>query len=83
MAAVWVRLHGSLPSHSAEEGADKGDGILVTFPREKANVKEVFARLHIPEKAVAFVAINGIKSAKDARLKDGDKLAVFPFVTGG
>ena len=83
MAAVWVRLHGSLPSHCAEGGADRGDGISVTFPQEKVRTEEVFARLHIPEEAVAFVAINGVKAAKDAWLADGDKVAIFPFVTGG
>jgi molybdopterin converting factor small subunit len=83
MAVVWVRLHGSLPSHCAEEGADRGDGISVTFPQEKVNMEEVFDRLHIPEEAVSFVAINGMKCAKDTWLTDGDKVAIFPFVTGG
>ena len=83
MAVVWVRLHGSLPSHCAEEGTDRGDGITVTFPQKKVGMKEVFDRLHISEAAVSFVAINGIKGAKEAWLKDGDKIAIFPFVTGG
>ena len=83
MTVVCVRLHGSLPSHCAEEGVDRGDGISVTFPQEKVSMKEVFARLHIPEEAVAFVTINGAKAAKDAWLTNGDKVAIFPFVTGG
>ena len=83
MAVVWVRMHGSLPSHCAEEGADRGDGISVTFPQEKVSMERVLATLHLPEKAVSFVAINGVKAARDARVTDGDKVAIFPFVTGG
>ena len=83
MAVVWIRLHGPLPSHCAEEGADRGDGISVTFSQEKVSMEEVFARLHIPEEVVSFVAINGVKTAKDAWVTDGDKVAVFPLVAGG
>ena len=83
MAVVWVRLHGSLPSHCAEEGTDREDGIPVTFPQEKVNVTEIFNRLDISEDVVSFVAINGFKGAKDAWLKDGDKVTIFPYVTGG
>lgn len=83
MAVVWVRLHGSLPSHCAEEGADRGDGISVTFPQEKVSMEEVFARMHISEEAVSFVAINGTKCAKDTWVTDGDKVVFFPLVIGG
>jgi len=83
MAAVWVRLYGSLPSHFDEEGADKGDGLLVVFQGKRVKMREVFSRLHIPEEAVSFVAINGVKAAKDAWLTDGDKVAIFPLVAGG
>jgi molybdopterin converting factor small subunit len=46
-------------------------------------MEEVFARLRIPEEAVAFVAINGVKAARDAWVTDGDKVAFFPLVAGG
>lgn len=80
---VWVRTHGSLSSHSVEEGVDKGDGAPVAFSRKRVKVGEIFARLHIPEEAVAFVAINGVKCTKDAWVTDGDKVAIFPLVAGG
>jgi len=83
MAAVWVRLHGSLSSHFDEEGVDKGDGLLVSFQDKRVKVREVFSRFNIPEEAVSFVAINGVKAAKDAWLTDGDKVAIFPPVAGG
>lgn len=81
MALVRVRAYGSLPAYYAEEGGD--DGISITFPQKRVRVKEIFTRLHIPEKAVAFVALNGVKCAKDALVADGDKVTIFPFVAGG
>lgn len=83
MAVVWVRLHGSLPSHCAEEGVERGDGISVMFPQERVMMEEILARLHIPGEAVAFVAVNGIKSTKDFWVTDGDKVSIFPSVAGG
>jgi len=83
MVVVWVRTYGALSSHSVEEGVDKGDGAPVAFPRKRVKVREILARLHIPEEAVAFVAINGVKCTKDAWVTDGDKIAIFPLVAGG
>jgi len=83
MAVVKVRLHGSLPSHYSKEGKGRGEDIAVKFPQEKVRVKEIFAKLNIPHEAVAFVAINGVKGAKDAWAKEGDKVTIFPFVAGG
>jgi sulfur carrier protein ThiS len=83
MAVVWVRTHGSLSSHSVEDGLGKGDGAPVTFRGKKLKVREVFSRLHINEEAVSFVAINGVKSAKDAWVTDGDRVTIFALVAGG
>jgi len=62
---------------------DRGDGISVMFPQERVRVAEVLTRLHIPVETVGFVAINGVKCAKDVWVTDGDKVAIFPFVAGG
>lgn len=83
MAVVWVRTYGALSSHSVEEGVDKGDGAPVVLPQRRVKVREIFDRLHIPEEAVAFVAINGVKCAKDAWITDEDKVTIFPLVAGG
>ncbi|GEM_PF-2824336 len=83
MAVVWVRTYGSLSSYSVEEDVGKGDGAPLVFQGRRVKVGEVFPRLHIPEEAVSFVAINGAKAAKDAWVTDGDKVAIFPLVAGG
>lgn len=66
-----------------KEGVDRGDGAAVVFLGKRVKVREIFARLHIPEEAVAFVAINGVKCTKDAWVTDGDKVAILPLVAGG
>ena len=80
---VQIHLHGSLAQHSAGEGADSGNGIAITFPQKKVSMAQVFERLHIPEEVVGFVAINGVRAAKDTWVTDEDEIAIFPLVTGG
>jgi len=80
---AWVRTHGSLSSHPVKEGIGRGDGVPVMFQGKRLKVREVFSRLHIPEELVSFVAINGVKSAKDAWVIDGDKVTIFALVAGG
>jgi len=69
--------------HSAGEGADSGNGITITFPQKKVSMAQVLDRLHIPVEVVGFVAINGVRAAKDAWVTDEDEIAIFPLVTGG
>jgi hypothetical protein len=83
MAVVWVRTYGSLSSHSFKEDVDNGDGVPVVFRGKRVKVREVFSKLHIPEESVSFVAINGVKAAKDVWVTEGDKLAISPLVAGG
>lgn len=80
---IRIRLHGSLSQHYAREGTDSGNGITITFPQKKVSMTQVFDRLHIPVEVVGFVAINGVRAAKDTWLADEDEIAIFPLVTGG
>lgn len=80
---VRIRLHGSLAQHYAGGGADSGNGITITFPQKKVSMAQVFDRLHIPVEVVGFVAINGVRAAKDTWVTDEDQIAIFPLVTGG
>ena len=80
---IRIHIHGSLARHFAEKGADSGNGMSVTFPQEKVSMTQIFDRLRISEEVVGFVAINGVKAAKDTWVADGDEVAIFPLVTGG
>jgi len=80
---IRIRLHGSLAQHSAGEVAASGNGITITFPQKKVSVSQIFDRLGISEEVVGFVAINGVKVAKDTWVTEEDDVAIFPLVTGG
>jgi molybdopterin converting factor small subunit len=55
----------------------------ITFPQKKVRMAQIFNRLRISEEVVGFVAINGVRAAKDTWVTDGDEVAIFPLVTGG
>lgn len=80
---VRIRMHGSLGRHHAEDSTNSGNGISITFPQKEISMAQVFDRLHIPEESVGFVAVNGVRTAKDTVVTDGDEIAIFPMVTGG
>ncbi len=80
---VRIRLNGSLAQHYAGEGADSGNVIKIAFSQKKVSMAQVFDRLHIPGEVVGFVAINGVRAAKDTWVTDEDEIAIFPLVTGG
>jgi len=80
---IRIRLHGSLAQHYAGEVADSGNGVSITFPQKKVSMAHIFNRLRISEEIVGFVAINGVRAAKDTWVTDEDEVAIFPLVTGG
>ncbi len=64
--------------------APKLPGDADRFPiEEDTAVADVLSKLQIPENQARLIFVNGRKTAKDARLKDGDRLGVFPPVGGG
>jgi molybdopterin converting factor small subunit len=76
-------MHGSLARHFAGKGADSGNGMAVKFLQKKVSMAQILNRLRISEEVVGFVAINGVRAAKDTWVTDGDEVAIFPLVTGG
>jgi len=80
---VRIRMHGSLARHFAGKDAGSGNGITITFPQKKVSMAQIFDRLRISEEVVGFVAINGVRAAKDTWVTDEDEIAIFPLVTGG
>jgi molybdopterin converting factor small subunit len=78
MAMATVRLNGLL-----SRGIDNTHQVY--FDEKRIRLKTVIFRmkLEIPEKSVAFFAINGTKAAQDSWINDGDIIDVFPVVAGG
>ena len=46
-------------------------------------VDDLMNRLKIPEKVTNIVMVNGVQGDRDAELKEGDVVSVFPPIAGG
>ncbi|MEG6616849.1 MoaD/ThiS family protein [Peptococcaceae bacterium 1198_IL3148] len=75
-----VRLYSGLEKFVA--GATYGKPLAVELP-DGANVKELLAKLNIPEVEVFSILANGIHRHLEDVLNDGDRVALFPPVGGG
>lgn len=64
----------------AEKSPENSDNYPVS---EGETVTDVLDRVGIPIDEVKIVFINGVSSAFDAPLSDGDRVGVFPAVGGG
>ena len=47
------------------------------------DVAQLIKTLGIPEKDVKIVFVNGVKASLDTKLKDKDRVGIFPAVGGG
>ncbi|MBM4328859.1 MAG: MoaD/ThiS family protein [Deltaproteobacteria bacterium] len=77
---IEVCLYASL----ASKLPDKTDRNIcpMEFP-EAVSVRDVLDRLNINEEEPKIIFVNGIHAKLDDRLKEGDRLAVFPPIAGG
>jgi sulfur carrier protein ThiS len=50
---------------------------------EGTTIEGLLKRLRVPLDAVKVVFLNGIHAGREQRLKDGDRIGVFPLVAGG
>jgi molybdopterin converting factor small subunit len=57
----------------------------ISFEGNREKLKTVLSemKVELPDKAVAFFAINGIKVINDSWVSDGDIIDIFPVVAGG
>jgi len=72
---ITVRLFATL-----REG--RGKELTLDVP-EGTTPRNIVSRLAIPEDEIAILLINGRDGKMDDRLKDSDKLSLFPPVGGG
>ena len=75
---IDVRLFAHLPSTS-----ESGKAEFQVEARQGLTVRDVVAQAGIPVKAIFVVMINNDRADLDATLADGDRLALFPPVSGG
>jgi molybdopterin converting factor small subunit len=46
-------------------------------------LKQLIDRLGIPGDCISFITVNGEKNGWDEKLNPGDKVILFPYITGG
>ena len=51
--------------------------------KKGTTVDELLERLKIPEKVTNIVMVNGVQGDREAELKEGDVVSVFPPIAGG
>ncbi|ADU62340.1 MAG: MoaD/ThiS family protein [Pseudodesulfovibrio sp.] len=61
-----------LPDNAADYPAASGE-----------TIRSLLAKLDIPEDEVALLFINSARAYLDSKLKDGDRVGIFPAVGGG
>jgi len=77
---VTLSLYASLTQYLPEKS---GGNSCVVEVEEGTRIKELTARLRIPQDAPKFTFLNGVHAEGDEVLKDGDRLGIFPPVAGG
>ena len=74
---LYASLRGYLPPASQGEAKDP------TETREGCTIRELLAQLGVPADAVKIIFLNGVRARGDEKLKEGDRVGVFPPVAGG
>lgn len=75
---IDVRLYAHLPSVSSRRSA-----VFQVEARPGLTVRDVVAGAGIAPEAVFIVMINNDRAGFDTALADGDRLSLFPAVSGG
>ena len=77
---VEINLYAYL-SRYTPEGSGSGKGLVIEVT-EGTKIRDLWARLNVPEDEVKIIFLNGVHANGDTILKDGDRLGVFPPVAG-
>jgi molybdopterin synthase sulfur carrier subunit len=77
---VTVKLYASLSRYG--QGKRAGTPFEIELP-EEATLEELIKQLNIPMEETRITFVNGIIQEPDWRLKDGDKVGIFPPIGGG
>ncbi len=77
---VEVRMFANLAKLLPPGSQNKRATITV---KKGTTVDELLERLKIPEKVTNIVMVNGVQGDREAELKEGDVVSVFPPIAGG
>ena len=77
---IEVKLFATLRDY-LPKGSDRFSCKLVIEGR--ARVKDIVAKLKIPDDIPKIILVNGVHGKNDQALKEGDVVSIFPPVAGG
>jgi len=80
MIEVRVKLYAGLRRY--RPGLAIGQSFPCSVP-EGTIVGHLFDHIGVPSTIVAIILVNGIQSDREHRLRDGDKVALWPPIAGG
>lgn len=77
---VALNFYASLAPHVADKIDKKFHTVEV---EEGTSVRDLLALLRVPVDEARIIVVNGTEAKSDQILKDGDRLGIFPAVSGG
>ena len=77
---VEVRMFANLAKLLPPGSQNKRATITI---KKGTTVDELLERLKVPEKITNIVMVNGVQGSKEAELKEGDVVSIFPPIAGG
>ncbi|OGL43225.1 MAG: hypothetical protein A2W05_04145 [Candidatus Schekmanbacteria bacterium RBG_16_38_10] len=80
MSEIELRVYANLKKYIPD--LDLKDGKKVSI-NNGITIQELLNQFGIPERETKILIVNGIHADLDQKLKDGDRVAIFPPVAGG
>ncbi len=77
---IEVALFATLMCYMPEKNIEKPHFLEIN---EGATPGDIFKQLGVTATAVKLILVNGIHGQEDQILKDGDRIGVFPPISGG
>lgn len=77
---IEIHLYASLTKYLPAESEHK---TWVREMPEGAEVSDIIGLMNIPDPSVKLIFLNGRHADRNTRLKDGDRVGLFPPVGGG
>ena len=80
---IDVHLYAHLPAAAVTQTGERGQAEFQVEARPGLTVRDVVVGAGIPPEAVFIVIVNNDRADLDTELADGDRLGLFPAVSGG
>lgn len=77
---IEIHLYASLATYLPEDAKNK---LCIMELPDDFIVDDLIEELKLPVKSVKLIFINGVHADRATKLKDGDRVGIFPPVGGG